>query len=103
MSIRKRLVGFVVWAVASAMLAQTTETKQPDSGYNGANSLSSAIVKARRNGGKGRDEAEILTDTMGVDFAPYLTQAQTHRAQEMAGADAAVGVSASLETRQGLD
>ena len=78
MSNGQRLVGIVVLAVSSVVFAQTTETKVPDVSSKGdTNSLLSAIAeRARRNKGKGLDQAEILTDTMGVDFAPYLMLAK---------------------------
>jgi hypothetical protein len=78
MSVVQSLVGIVVLAASSVASAQTTEAKPPDSGSRGdTSSLSSSMAaSARRNKAKGLDQAEILTDTMGVDFGPYLMQAK---------------------------
>ncbi|HKM86656.1 MAG TPA: TonB family protein [Terriglobales bacterium] len=56
MSIRHTFLGIVVLAISSVVFAQTTETKPPDVG----------------SGAHARQSVEILTDTMGVDFGPYL-------------------------------
>jgi TonB family protein len=58
-SIRQTFLGIVVLATSSVILAQTTETKPPNVGSGGAHA---------------RQSVEILTDTMGVDFDPYMTQ-----------------------------
>ena len=73
MSIRRTFFGIVVLATSSVVFAQTTETKPPDVGSSGdASSRSgSALVSPCRSGAH---QAEILTDTMGVDFGPYLTR-----------------------------
>ena len=57
MSIRQTLVVIVVLATSNIAFAQTTETKPPD-GQKGA--------------AAGLAPAEILTDTQGVDFGPYI-------------------------------
>jgi TonB family protein len=75
MFIGQRLVGIVVLATSSIVFAQTTETKPPDAGSSGANGGQSSATPApnpRSTGAKALDQAEILTDTMGVDFGPYL-------------------------------
>jgi hypothetical protein len=77
MSIGRALISILVLATASVVFAQTTETKPPDAGSSGAaNSQSSAIPAPSPcgSGAKASDQAEILTDTMGVDFGPYLKQ-----------------------------
>jgi TonB family protein len=57
MSIGQRLIGIVVLSTSLSVFGQTTETKPPSAGSSGAKVL---------------DQVEILTDTMGVDFGPYL-------------------------------
>jgi TonB family protein len=76
MSIGQTLVGILVFATSSVILAQTTETKPPELGSTRASDPSStaAAANARRGMGKGQGQAEILTDTLGVDFAPYLAR-----------------------------
>jgi TonB family protein len=77
MSIGQRLVGIVVLATSSVVFAQTTETKPPDVGSSGATNSQSSATPAPNpcvSGAKALDQAEILTDTMGVDFGPYLTR-----------------------------
>ena len=56
-----------------------------------------------RSGAKALDQAEILTDTMGVDFGPYLTRVVAIVKQNWYNLHAAVGVSADLETGQACD
>jgi hypothetical protein len=72
MSIGQRSLGIVLLAASGVVFPQTTETKVPDFSSTGpTNGLSSAIgANARRNKVKGVGSAEILTDTMGVDFGP---------------------------------
>jgi TonB family protein len=77
MSIGRTVTGIFVLATSISVLAQTIETKRPDVGSSGAtNSQSSAIPAPNPcgSGAKALDQAEILTDTMGVDFGPYLTR-----------------------------
>jgi TonB family protein len=95
MSIGQRLVGIAILATSSVVFAQTAETKPPDVGSSGStNSQSSATSSPNpcesghsgagqagdygltrgRGGEKAADQLEILTDTMGVDFGPYLKQ-----------------------------
>jgi TonB family protein len=91
MSIRQRLVGIVVLATSSVVLAQTTETKPPDkdTSATAGSVIGQALRAAAANkrgysatslftpcptGSKAVGQAEILTDTLGVDFGPYLTQ-----------------------------
>jgi len=72
-----RLVGIVVLATSSVVFAQTTETKPPDVGSSGATKSQSSATPAPnpcQSGARALDQAEILTDTMGVDFGPYLTR-----------------------------
>jgi len=65
------LFGIVFLAISGVVFAQTTETKPPDSGSGGAPSR--AIAENPCHSGAA-DQAEILTDTMGVDFGSYLTR-----------------------------
>ncbi len=71
MSIRQMLFGIVFLAAYGVVFAQTTETKPPDSVSGGAPSR--AIAENPCHNGAA-DQAEILTDTMGVDFGSYLTR-----------------------------
>jgi len=86
MSIRHTFLGIVVLATSSVIFAQTTETKPPDK--DTSTTSGSAIEQAEQAAASrrhysapaqnpcsaGANVAEILTDTMGVDFGPYLTQ-----------------------------
>jgi len=74
MSIGQRLVGIVILATSSVLFAQTTETKPPDVGSSGATNSQLSATPAPNPCSVGANAAEILTDTMGVDFGPYLTQ-----------------------------
>jgi len=61
MSIAQTMVGIVLLATSSVVFTQTTETKplqRPQPNFS--------------TGAKALDQVEILTDTMGVDFGPYL-------------------------------
>src|ERR1035437_838924 len=72
MSIGQRLVGIVVLATSSVVFAQTTETKplqRPQPNFS-----ATPVPNPCQSGTKGQDQATILTDTMGVDFGPYMTQ-----------------------------
>jgi TonB family protein len=75
---RQKLAGIVVLAISSVLLAQTTETKPPDVGSSEAASprghYSAAPGPNPCQRGAPPHQAEILTDTMGVDFGPYLAQ-----------------------------
>ena len=71
MSIRQMLFGIVFLAISGVVFAQTTETKPPDSGSGGAPSRAIAANPCQSGAA---DQAEILTDTMGVDFSSYLTR-----------------------------
>src|ERR1035441_187496 len=71
-SIRQTFLGIVVLAISSVVFAQTTETKplqQPQPNFS-----ATSAPNPCGSGAKGLDQAEILTDTMGVDFGPYLTE-----------------------------
>ena len=87
MSIRQRLVGIAVLATSCVVFAQTTETKPPDK--DTSMTSGSVIEQAARAAVASRghysatpapnpcrsgelDQAAILTDTMRVDFDPYL-------------------------------
>src|SRR5580658_6944480 len=69
MSIGKTLFGLLVLATCSVVFAQTTETKPPDAGSSGP-----AIGHFSATQPTSQCGTEILTDTMGVDFYPYLKQ-----------------------------
>jgi hypothetical protein len=71
MSVRQMFLTVVILATAICVLAQTTETKTPQP------QPKSSAIPAENQGGSGAkalQQVEILTDTMGVDFGPYLTQ-----------------------------
>ncbi len=71
MSIEKTLICTLALTTSLYAFAQTTETNAPDGGISGA--INSAIAE-QSPGSKAMDQAEILTDTMGVDFGPYLKE-----------------------------
>jgi hypothetical protein len=59
-----------VLATACIVFAQTSETKPPDVGSEREdNGLSQDF-----HGGKPADQVRILTDTMGVNFGPYIAR-----------------------------
>jgi TonB family protein len=66
------VVGTLLLATSAGTFAQTSDSKPPDaSGLKAAAQLSPA--PAPNPCSSGMNQAQILTDTMGVDFAPYLT------------------------------
>ena len=77
MSIGRTVTGIFVLATSISALAQTGATKTPDAGSSAAHEiqlLETPAPKPCPTGSKAVDQAEILTDTLGVDFGPYLTQ-----------------------------
>jgi len=77
MSIGQRLVGILLLATSSVVFAQTTHTKPPDVGSSGATNSQLPPTPPWdpcRSTGKGSDQTTILSDTVGVDFGPYLTR-----------------------------
>jgi TonB family protein len=76
MSIRHLFLAIVIVATSSVVFAQSIETKPPDVGSSGDPSsrghysAGSALSPCR----SGAHQADILTDTMGVDFGPYLAR-----------------------------
>lgn len=74
MSIGRTFIGILVLATSIGIFAQTTETKPTDAGSSEATRGHSETTPAPSMGGKAADQAEILTDTMGVNFGPYVTQ-----------------------------
>jgi TonB family protein len=82
MSIRQKLLGVVVLATSCVAFAQTTDTKPPDK--DTAITSGSAIERAaraaaaRNSANQGEigtfEPMAVLTDTMGVDFNPYLAR-----------------------------
>jgi len=82
MSIRQRLLGVVVLTTSCVAFAQTTDTKPPDK--DTAITSGSAIERAaraaaaRNSANQGEigtfEPMAVLTDTMGVDFNPYLAR-----------------------------
>jgi len=73
MSIGRTLIGILL-ATSSVAFAQNPERKSPDAGSSGATaSLVSAIPETTPCSGTSNG-AQILTDTMGVDFGSYMAQ-----------------------------
>jgi TonB family protein len=69
MSIRQALFGIAVVAASAVVFAQTIETKPPDK-----ETSEPPASNPCRSWVKGFDQAEILTDTLGADFGPYMTR-----------------------------
>ncbi len=61
-------------ATAGSMIAQAAEAAAENRGRYGAGQAGDYGLSRGRSGAKALDQAEILTDTMGVDFGPYLTR-----------------------------
>jgi TonB family protein len=61
-------------ATAGDMIAQAVQAAAESRGHNGGSGQAGDYGSPGRSGAKALDQAEILTDTMGVDFGPYLTQ-----------------------------
>ncbi len=59
---------------AGSAIEQATRAAVANRGRNGAGSGGDYGLSQGRGGAKALDQAEILTDTMGVDFGPYLTR-----------------------------
>jgi hypothetical protein len=97
MSILPTVFGIVL-ATSSVVLAQTSETKPPDVSVSGVGSSQSASTPSPNPCRIGAlDQAEILTDTKGVDFGPYLTGDGANCEEELVHPYAAIGVPATLE------
>jgi len=76
MSIQLRLVSTLILTTYSVVFAQTMQTKMPDVGTSGAASSrlpETSPLDPCRNEGKEAGVA-IQSDTMGVDFAPYIAR-----------------------------
>ncbi len=59
---------------AGSAIDQALRAAAEDRGRNGGSGSVGDYGSPGRSGAKALDQAEILTDTMGVDFGPYLTQ-----------------------------
>jgi TonB family protein len=59
---------------AGSAIEQAARATAESRGHNGAGQAGDYGLSRGRGGEKVMDQAEILTDTMGVDFGPYLTQ-----------------------------
>jgi outer membrane biosynthesis protein TonB len=59
---------------AGSAIEQALRAAADDRGHNGGSGSVGDYGSPGRSGAKALDQAEILTDTMGVDFGPYLTQ-----------------------------
>ena len=77
MSIGRTFIALLVLTSASVVFAQTSEAKPPDVVSSGTvNPQSSATPAPNPSGSEANAlvKAEILTDTMGADFGPYMTR-----------------------------
>ena len=68
-------VNFNAQMTAGSAIEQAAEAAAANRGHNGGQgSAGDYGLSQGRSGAKAMDQAEILTDTMGVDFGPYLTR-----------------------------
>jgi TonB family protein len=59
---------------AGSAIEQAARAVAESRGHNGGSGQAGDYGSPRRSGARALDQAEILTDTMGVDFGPYLTR-----------------------------
>jgi TonB family protein len=59
---------------AGSAIEQAARAAAQSRGHYGSGESGDYGMSRGRNGAKALDQAEILTDTMGVDFGPYLTR-----------------------------
>jgi TonB family protein len=59
---------------AGSAIEQATRAAAESRGHYGSGESGDYGMSRGRSGAKALDQAEILTDTMGVDFGPYLTR-----------------------------
>jgi len=59
---------------AGSAIQQATQQAAASRGRYGGGDSGDYGLSQGRNGARALDQAEILTDTMGVDFSPYLTR-----------------------------
>ena len=57
-----------------SMIDQAERSVAESRGHNGGSGQAGDYGSPGRSGARALDQAEILTDTMGVDFGPYLTR-----------------------------
>jgi len=88
---------------AGSAIEQAARAAAESRGIMAAANLGITVCPAAGMGAKALDQAEILTDTMGVDFGPYLTRVVQIVRQNWYKLDAAVGVSTDFEARQAFD
>ncbi len=76
---RQTYVGIVLVATATLVSSQSNQTQVPDFRTGSATkALSSAMAASARERERSTPgQAEILTDTRGVDFLPYVAQIRT--------------------------
>ncbi len=67
-------VNFNTSQTAGSAIEQAARAAAANRGRYGSGSSGDYGLSQGRNGAKTLDQAEILTDTMGVDFGPYLTR-----------------------------
>ena len=59
---------------AGSAIEQAARAASESRGHYGRGDGGDYVLSQGRSGAKALDQAEILTDTMGVDFGPYLTR-----------------------------
>jgi TonB family protein len=59
---------------AGSAIEQAARAAAESRGHYGSGQAGDYGLSQGRSGAKALDQAEILTDTMGVDFGPYLTR-----------------------------
>ncbi len=69
-----RVPNFNTPMTAGSAIEQAAQAAAANRGRYGGGEAGDYGLSQARNGAKALDQAEILTDTMGVDFGPYLTR-----------------------------
>jgi outer membrane biosynthesis protein TonB len=70
----KPMPNFNTPMTAGSAIEQAARAAAQSRGHYGSGESGDYGMSRGRNGAKALDQAEILTDTMGVDFGPYLTR-----------------------------
>jgi TonB family protein len=70
----KPMPDFKTPMTAGSAIEQATRAAAESRGHYGSGESGDYGMSRGRSGAKAMDQAEILTDTMGVDFGPYLTR-----------------------------
>ncbi len=90
---RHTYIGIVLVAVATLVFSQSNQAQAPDFKTGSATkALSSAMAaSAHEHEGNTPGAAEILTDTRGVDFSPYMATVKAHSSQSLEAHDSFAG------------